>query len=141
MIQACSLMTNAEIERIIGHRLYDAPEPMALVGGTGSACTYGTGTAQIVLFQGEGSEERWNAFLKAFRHESERRHAVSGVGDTAHALFPKPRNAYENAVAFLVVRVGQDTLGVSMQLDKSMPADAVPPELVTLAKTVIAKLR
>ena len=141
MIEACSLMTNAEIEKITGRRLYDAPEATTLVGGTGSACTYGTGAAQIILFQGENSDERWNAFLKAFHRENETKYPVSGVGLPAHALFPKPRNEYEDAVAFLVVKVGQDTLGVSMQVDKSRPADAALPDLVTLAKTVIAKLR
>ena len=141
MIQACSLMTNAEVEKIIGRRLFNQPEPKAVVGGTGSACTYGEGSARIVLFQGDGSEERWNAFLKSLGGESERKYPVAGVGEGAYALFPRPRSESEEPVAFLVVKVGRDTLGVSMQLDKSMSPNAVPPELVTLTKAVLGKLR
>src|SRR4051794_19416342 len=41
---ACSLLTNIDVERITGSRLYGDPEPMALGGGSG--CAYGGGAAQ-----------------------------------------------------------------------------------------------
>src|SRR5688572_26602952 len=69
-IEACSLLTNAEVAKITGRRLSDAPGATALVGG-GSACTYGLGAAQIILFSGEKSEERFNTFLEGFGHEKE----------------------------------------------------------------------
>jgi len=85
-IQTCSLLTNAEIENVTGRRLYDAPESTALAGG--AACTYGTGVAQIILFSGDKSDERFNAFRKAFGKGSETRHPVSGVGTARTSCSP-----------------------------------------------------
>jgi hypothetical protein len=75
--QACSLLTNAEVAKIIGRRLYDAPDTTALAED--SACTYGGGEAQIILFSGGNSEERFNSLLKGFGNENEPKQPVSGT--------------------------------------------------------------
>jgi len=56
-------------------------------------------------------------------------------------MFPKPRDKYEDAIGLLVVKVGQHTLGISIAAEDSKPVESVQPHLVTLAKTVTAKLR
>src|SRR4051794_39961348 len=55
---ACSLLANADVARITGRCLDGDPEPTALGGS--SACTYGGGTAQGMLFSGE----RFDAFVR-----------------------------------------------------------------------------
>src|SRR5690349_12218578 len=83
--QACSLLTNAEVTKITGRRLYDDPDETTLAGG--SACTYGGGEAQIILFSGGNSEERFNSFLKGFGKENEPKQPVSGIGDSAYVIY------------------------------------------------------
>jgi hypothetical protein len=61
-VDACSLLANADVERITGSRLYGDPEPTTLGGG--SACTYDGGSAQVILFSGE----RFDAFVAGFGH-------------------------------------------------------------------------
>jgi hypothetical protein len=138
-VEACSLLTKAEVERAAGRRFYDDPEPMRLAGG--SVCAYGTGKAQIILFSGERSGERLDALIKNYGHENAQRHPVPGVGDGAYVIYPRPRNQYEDRVAFIVVRAGRHALGISLAADGSKPAEAVQPNLVELAKAVVAKLR
>src|SRR3954447_24880364 len=67
----CSLLTNADVERVTGTRLYGDPEPTALGGGL--ACPYGGGAAQVILFSGEDSGQRFDAFVQAFGHGDEPR--------------------------------------------------------------------
>jgi hypothetical protein len=136
---ACSLMTKAEIEKFTG-TLYGDPEPTSLVGG-GSACTYGGGEAQIVMFPGPKSEELWNNYLKNFGKDKEAKHPVPEAGDGAYVIYPKPRDEYEDTIGLLVVKAGANTLGISMAAKKGEPGESVQPRLVTLAKTVVAKVR
>jgi hypothetical protein len=138
---ACSLATNAEIETVTGRRFYSDPEPTSLAGGAGSACTYGTGKAQIVLFSGPKSQELWNDFLKSYGRDKEARHPVPAVGDGAYVIYPRPRDEYEDAIGMLVVKSGAHTLGISLAATKGEPAESVQPKLVALAEAVVAKLR
>lgn len=136
-IQACSLMTKADIEKLTGQRLFGEPQATALYGG--SAC--GWGSTQIVLFSGENSEERYNALLKNFGKDTEQKHPVSGVGDRAYMMFPKPRNQYEDTIALLVITSGQHTMGISVAAEKGQSGESVQPTVMALAKTVVEKLR
>jgi hypothetical protein len=137
--QACSLLTNVEVAKIIGRRLFDDPDETALAGG--SACTYGGGEAQIILFSGGNSEERFNSLLKGFGNENEPKQPVSGIGDSAYVMYPKPRNQYQDTIGLLAVRAGQHTLGITVAVEKSQPATSVQPLLNALAAAVLAKLR
>ena len=138
---ACSLMTNTEIEQLTGRHFYSDPEPTSLAGGAGSACTYGTGKAQIVLFSGPKSRELWNAHLKNYGKDKEAKHPVPAAGDGAYVIYPKPRDEYEDTIGLLVVTSGPHTLGISLAAPKGEPAESVQPKLVTLSKAVVAKLR
>jgi hypothetical protein len=138
---ACSLATNAEIEKLTGRRLYSDPEPTSLAGGAGSACAYGTGKAQIVLFSGPRSQELWNGYLKTFGKDKEARHPTPAAGDGAYIIYPKPRDKYEDTIGLLVVSAGSHTLGISLAAETGQPAESVQPGLVALANAVVAKLR
>src|SRR3954453_12392167 len=134
--QACSLLMKSEAEKITGRPLYRDPEAMGLTGG--SVCDYGT--AQVILFSGEGSGERLEALLKSFGHDRDERHPVSGVGEGAYVIYPEPRNQYQDTVAFLVTKVGPHTVAVSLAAEEGKPAESVQPAVVALAKAVVAKL-
>jgi hypothetical protein len=138
---ACSLLTNAEIERLTGRRLYSEPEPTSLADGAGSACTYGTGKAQLVLFSGPKSQELWNDYLKNFGRDKDAKHPVPAAGSGAYVIYPTPRDEYEDTIGLLVVNAGPHTLGVSLAAAKGEPAESVQPTLVTLANAVVTKLR
>ena len=135
----CSLLTNADVERITGSRLYGDPEPTALGGG--SACTYGGGAAQVILFSGEDSGQRFDAFVRAFGHGDEPRHLVPGAGDGAYVTYPEPRNKYQDTVGLLVVPLAGHTLGITLAAAEGQPAGSVQPGLIALANAVQAKLR
>jgi hypothetical protein len=137
---ACSLMTKAEIEQFTGS-LYGDPEPTSLAGGAGSACTYGGGEAQIVVFSGPKSQDLWNNYLKNFKKDKEVKHPVPEAGDGAYVIYPTPRDEYEDTIGLLVVSSGANTLGISMAAKKGEPGESVQPRLVTLTKAVVAKLR
>lgn len=138
-LQACSLLTPADVEQVTGQCEYGAPESMSLAGGAGSACTFTM--AQVVLFAGAKAEEHWNALVKHYGHEHDKRYPVSGLGDRAYFFFPKPRSQYEDTSAFLVVHVGRYTVGLSIAADAGQSAESVQPQVLALAQIVVAKLR
>jgi hypothetical protein len=136
---AGSLLTNADVERITGSRLYGDPEPTALAGD--SACTYGGAAAQVILFSGEGSGERIDAFVRGFGQGDEPRHPASGAGDGAYVMHPKPQNAYRDTIGLLVVPLAGHPLGITLAAEDGQPAESVQPSLVALANAVVPKLR
>lgn len=138
-IQACSLLSNSDVESVTGRRMVDAPHPTSLAGGAGSACTFHA--AQLILFSGEKSEEHWEAFLRNFGLGNETRHPVPGLGDRAYAFYPKPQNASQDPNALVVVTVGQHTVAVSVAAEQGKPAESAQPQAVELATMVAAKLR
>jgi hypothetical protein len=137
-VEACSLVTNAEVGKVIGRELQDVPGPMSL--GNGSACTYGYGAAQIIIFSGPNSQTSWEDFAKNFGHETEERHPISGIGDSAYSFFPKPRDEYENRTAFVVVQSRQYTIVTSVAAETGQQANSAEPKAIELAKLVLAKL-
>lgn len=167
---ACSFLTEGEVDRLInrGQRAYGTAESVPLRGGAGSVCEYPIG-AQVVLFSGPRSQEEFEAFLKTYNRDRERRHPVSGIGDRAYIMFPTPRHKNEDRLAYLVTNVGPHTLGVSMaardgmgdspmmeycrrgqlsreecaklEADKSETAESLQPAVKEVAKAVVAKLR
>ena len=79
---------------------------------------------------------------KAYRHDKETRHPVSGVGDKAYIMYPPPQNQYQRPTAFLVTRVGPHTLGVVLTADsKAAKPVSIQPAAVEVAKAAILTLR
>ena len=135
---ACSLLTRADVHKATGKDPYDNPTETPLAGGT--ACMIGD--AQLMLFSGPDSWQRYENFLKGFKADKDPRKPVSGIGDRAYILFPAPRNSYqrENPSAVLVVQRGPHTLALSQQADRGKPAESTQPVLTSLMKVAIAKL-
>ena len=137
-IQACSLLSKADVESVTRRTEFTEPDLTPLAGG-GSACTFNN--AQLVLFSGANSTDLWNAYLKNFGHQNDARHPVSGIGDDAYFFYPKPRDEYEGVNAVVVVNVGQHTLAVSVEAEEGNSAETVQPQALALAKMVWTKLR
>lgn len=109
---ACSFLTSAEVARLItrGQKNYgETPTATAMAGGAASICDYPTG-GQTGIWVGPKSEANLEAFLKGWKADKHPRRAVSGVGDRAWIMFPAPRNQYEDRVAYLMARVGDNTV-------------------------------
>jgi hypothetical protein len=85
------------------------PDATPVVGGKGSICDYPTG-GQIGFFIGPDSERAFEQFLKVFAQENRTRHPVSGVGDKAYVIYPKPRNRESDQGTYLVATVGPHTV-------------------------------
>jgi hypothetical protein len=166
--KACVLLTDAEVEKLInrGRPAYGTPEEVALAGG--SACEYPAG-AQVVLFSGPNSQRDLDALLRNFEKDKEPRHPVSGIGDRAWIMFPRPRDQYEDRLAYLVTTVGPHTVAVSMaakegqangpmmeycrrgqlskkecaeiEKDQGETPESLQPAVEAVARVVVAKLR
>jgi hypothetical protein len=136
---ACSLLSNAELLELTGRRVREPPDDTPLGGG--SACTFGGGEAQIVLFSGEGSAARLDGLLRGFGQGDEARHPVPEIGGGAYVIYPVPKNRYQDRAALLVATVGRHAAAISMNAEGAEPAEALLPRLVTLSRAVLAKLR
>jgi len=111
---ACGLLTDAEVAQLVarGQPSYSAPEAATLSGGKGSICQYERG--QVGLWMGPGSEENVEQFIKSWQQEEQPRHSVSGVGDKAYVIYPKPRNKYSDQGPYLVAAVGPHTVTAAL---------------------------
>jgi hypothetical protein len=111
---ACGLLTQAEVAQLItrGQPTYSEPEATTLSGGAGSVCQYEHG--QTGLWPGPGSEPRFEQFLAGWKQDKQPRQPVSGVGDKAYVIYPKPRNDYSDEGPFLVATVGPHTVTAAL---------------------------
>jgi hypothetical protein len=111
--EVCSLLTAAEVDRMIsrGRKIADKPEDLPVPNG--SACYYSQG-AQILRYSSPKSQSDLDALLKVSRLDTGTRQPVSGVGDKAYIMFPAPRDRYQDKAAFLVTRFGQHALGICL---------------------------
>lgn len=119
---ACSLLTESEVSRLItrGQPTYSEPEATTLAGGAGSVCQYEHG--QTGLWTGPGSEARFEQFLASWKQDKQPRQAVSGVGDKAYVIYPKPRNSYSDVGPFVVATVGANIVTASLFARKGQAA-------------------
>jgi hypothetical protein len=137
-VDACSLLTKAEVEALTGRHFYTEPDLTQLRGG-GTACTYDD--AQIMVFSGPNSEESFNSLLAAFGHGNEVKHPVLGFGEGAYIIYPTPRDKYEGNHGVLVAKVTSHTLAISLEAEGEKPAESVRPALERFARAVLDKVR
>jgi hypothetical protein len=112
---ACSLLSGAEVVKLIerGKKSYGQDgEATSLLGGVGSVCDYADG--QVGIWVGAKSEENFERFLKMWKADKATRHPVSEVGDRAWIMFPVPETKYKDRVAYVVAKVGQQTVTASL---------------------------
>ena len=138
-LQVCSLLTDTEIKQLVA-RGGSASEKNETPMGVGSSCTYGIGRGQIIVYWGPNAEANFNDLLKSFHKDTVTKHPVSGVGEGAYVIYPKPRDEYEVRVGLLATKYRQYMLGISLEPDKGKPSESVQPDLVALTKVVMQKL-
>lgn len=131
---ACSLVTTAEVERAVGHRVEEKPYAYNFPTG-GSSCTYARTQVQIVLFSGAGSDQKYNSYLTSSRVLDAKKVPASGIGRSAYFLFPSNKNT-----VILSVNVGGHTVGVSMVAPFGTPVDTLKPKLMAMARAAIGRL-
>ena len=138
-LQVCSLLTDAEITRLVA-RGGSASEKNETPLGGGSSCTYGIGRGQVMVFTGPKAEANFNDLLKSFHKDTVTKHPVSGVGEGAYVIYPKPRDEYEVRVGLLATKYRQYMLGISLEPDRGKPSESVQSDLIALTKVVMQKL-
>jgi hypothetical protein len=138
-LQACNLLSNADVEKVTGQKMYSEPTPMALKGGAGALC--GFDNAQVIVFSGSDSEVLWEEFLKAFGYNDVQKYPLSDLGDPAYAVYFEPKNEYQDGGTFVVVPSAKRTVAVSVSAKKGQPAESVQPQAVELTRLVLAKLK
>jgi hypothetical protein len=136
---ACALLSNAEVAKITGRPSYDEPQGTQLTNG-GSACDYDA--ANLTLFSGPKSGEHYEALLKNFGKDKAPRTPVPGIGDSAYLMVLTSGPTSEpDRHAVLVVRQGTHTLAVSLEAQKTQAPPSLQPQLTSMAKTALGKLR
>lgn len=139
----CTLLTADEQNKYIarGQKIYSGPDAFTLGGGAGSGCSWDGDRGQIIIYSGPKAEQGLEGLLAAFNQENVPKQPVSGVGDKAWVIYPKPRNEYQARVGFLGVKAGDQMIAVSLEAQDGKPTESVLPDLVALGKLVVSKLR
>jgi hypothetical protein len=139
----CTLLTEAEQTKYIGRgkKIYSGPDAFTLGGGAGSGCSWDGDRGQIILYSGPKAEQGVEGLMAAFNQDKVPKQPVTGVGDKAWVIYPKPRNQYQARVGFLGVKTGDHMVAVSLEADEGKPTESVLPDLVALGKLVVSKLR
>ena len=135
-VQACSLITRADVKKATGQEPYVDPEP---AGDGGWICNVGVG--ELKVYSGPKSWEAWESTLKGFKKEKERRTPAPDFGERAYFLYPKPDNEYQGNVGVLVAPSGNHTVVLSLDAPKGKPAESTRPALESLMKTILGRLR
>lgn len=135
-VQACSLITRADVQKATGQDPYVDPEP---AGQGGWLCDIGVG--ELKVYSGPKSWEAWESTLKGFKHDKDARVPAKSFGDRAYFFYPKPDNEDQGNVAFLVAPSGNHTLALSLDAPPGKPAESMRPALESLMKAILARLR
>jgi hypothetical protein len=129
-IQACSLITKADVERVTGQKQFSDPTPI------GSGC--GFDNAQVLIYS---SETAWESTMKIFGQDKAARTPITGLGDKAYSFNSTPRTKNEDANAFVVVTKSMYTIAVSVAAPEGKSPASVQPQALELAKIVLGKLK
>jgi hypothetical protein len=131
-IRACSLLTKELVLKVTAaanKKVLDLiPPEEESIGATGSACEYGDVRLQIDPFPPARVEELRKQQGKDWT-------PVPGVGDNAY--FRDNRGRF----AELIVAVGAHTFTVQMGVPIGGTADAIKPNVITVANAIVPKLR
>lgn len=134
-VQACSLITRADVKNATGQDPYVDPEP---AGNDGWICNIGIG--ELKVYSGPKSWEALESTLKGFKKDKEPRTPAPRFGERAYFLQLKPDNAYQSDAALLVATSGNHTLALSLDAPNGKPAESMRPALESLMKTILARL-
>lgn len=135
-IQACTLITRADVHKATGRDPYADPEP---AGQGGWICN--VGIAELKVYSGPRSHEAWEATMRGFKVDKLTRRPASGFGEGAYFIFYDVNNRNVDNVGILVAKSGQHTLALSVDAPAGKPAETARPALEALMKTVLSRLR
>src|SRR5215208_2521926 len=134
-VEACSLITRADVKAATGRDPFVDPEP---AGQGGWICNVGVG--ELKVYSGPRSWEAWESTLKGFKKENEPQTPAPGFGERAYFIYPKPDNKFQSNVAFLVAKSGNHTLALSLDAAEGKPAESMRPALESLMKVILSRL-
>lgn len=135
-VQACSLITRADVQKATGRNPYADPEP---AGQGGWICS--VGIVELKVYSGANSLETWESTVKKFKMDKDPRKPAAAFGDGAYFLYQQPRNSSQDNTLMLVARSGLHTVVLSLDPVAGQPADSVRAPLETLMKLVLARLK
>ena len=134
-LNACSLLSRAEVDKVTGRKSYVDATPFN--GGAG--CSFDNG--QVMIFRGNDAEAQWEMTVKGFGQEKAPRTPITGLGEKAYAFYPPAKNKYQDTGAFVVVKKGNAIIAVSVNAPEGQSPQSVQPQAVELAKLVFSRLQ
>jgi hypothetical protein len=136
----CGLLTKAQVEKVLGRKIFEQGEGMRLKGG--AVCDFDGDEAQVMYFTAPNADANWEGLLKSFGQDKNKRTPLPGLGAPAYVIYPPTRNEYQAVVAMVVVKAGQNTLVVSSSVKKKGdPAETALAPTIELVKLVLPKLK
>jgi len=134
-VQACSLITRADLQKATGRDPLVDPEP---AGQGGWICGFGPG--ELKMYSGPKSWEGWESTLNGFKKDKEPQIPASGFGERAYFLYLKADRPNQTDIAFLVAKSGTYTLALSLDASQGKSAESMRPVLESLMKTILSRL-
>jgi hypothetical protein len=134
-LNACSLLSRAEVDKVTGRKSYVDATPFN--GGAG--CSFENG--QVMIFRGNDAEAQWEMTVKGFGQEKAPRTPIAGLGEKAYAFYPPAKNKYQDTGAFVVVKKGNAIIAVSVNSPEGQSPQSVHPQALELAKLVFSRLQ
>lgn len=133
-LNACQLLSTAEVERVTGQK--GTADPLPSAGGAG--CLWDSAQLHVVT---DNLEQRIDTMTKSFGQRGAKPVPIQGLGEKALSFAPEPRDKYDDRVVYVVVKQGRYLVQTSVLVPKGKSAQAVQPQAVELAKLVLPKLR
>ena len=134
-LQACSLITRADVTKATGSDPLDNP---VAAGQGGWICN--VGSVELKVYSGPKSTDAWESTLRGFKKDKEPRTPAPGFGDGAYFLFLKRDNKHVGDSAILVAKSGNHTLVLSLDAAVGKPAESMRPAAESLMKLVLARM-
>jgi hypothetical protein len=136
---ACSLIKGADVQKATGTKQSFPSEQYPYPQG-GTICS--VPGAELVVLSGADSVKRFDKLLESLRRKDEPRKSISGVGERAYAMYPKPRTSVqrEHPQGLLVAQRGPYVVSLAVDVAPDKPVESIEPAMVSLMKTVLARL-
>ena len=136
---ACSLIQGADVQKVTGARRSFPSEQYPYPQG-GTICS--VPGAELVVLNGADSGKRFDKLLESLRRQDEPRKSISGVGERAYAMYPKPKTSVqrEHPQGLIVAQRGPYIVSLAVDAEPGKPVESIEPAMVSLMKTVLARL-
>ncbi len=136
-IHACSLLSNADVEKVTGRPSRKPPNPQSNIQMTHSACSFRDARVWIALSSNASAAQKHVEQELVVGGFDQAKHAVTGVGDSATIYF-KPKGKAPGGL--MVTYAGTRAVTIGVKVDEGQPSESAQPLAVGLAKIALAKL-